>query len=149
MGLECFVRLFLASNHAAINFLPFYIHNFLLALIFVMQSDLIFLCCAVFSFRRFMTNRFGNVAINSMNSRPAGVTSTKDGMFTQYTTREGLSHNFVRAVHQTADGTIWLGTYGGGLNRLKDGRFTTFTTRHGLFENVVSRSSKTGAATSG
>jgi transcriptional regulator with PAS, ATPase and Fis domain len=50
-----------------------------------------------------------------------------------------LSHNFVRAIHEDADGTLWIGTYGGGLNRFKDGTFTHYTTHEGLFDNVVSR----------
>ena len=63
----------------------------------------------------------------------------KDGAFTNYTTEQGLAHNYVRAIHQTADGTMWFGTYGGGLDRFRDGRFTHYTTRDGLFGNVVSR----------
>jgi ligand-binding sensor domain-containing protein len=57
----------------------------------------------------------------------------------RYTILYGLSSDFVRAIHQTSDGAMWLGTYGGGLNRLKHGRFTHYTIRQGLFENIVSR----------
>ncbi len=38
-----------------------------------------------------------------------------------------------------ADGTIWIGTYGGGLNRLRDGNITHITTKDGLFDDIVSR----------
>src|SRR6185295_7523327 len=34
-------------------------------------------------------------------------------------------------------GTIWVGTYDGGLNRFKDGRFARYTTDEGLFSNGV------------
>ena len=36
------------------------------------------------------------------------------------------------AVHQGRDGSLWIGTFGGGLNRLKDGRFDVYTSRDGL-----------------
>ena len=38
-----------------------------------------------------------------------------------------------------ADGALWIGTYGGGLNRFKDGKFVPILPKHGLFEEVVSR----------
>ena len=90
---------------------------------------------------RFITeDRSGGLWIGTV----AGVSRLKDGRFTNYTSRPGgnqprLSHGFVRAIHETADGTMWFGTYGGGLERLKDGRLTHFTVREGLYENVVSR----------
>jgi ligand-binding sensor domain-containing protein len=36
-----------------------------------------------------------------------------------------LSANAVRAIADDADGNLWIGTDGGGLNRLRDGRITT------------------------
>jgi signal transduction histidine kinase len=45
----------------------------------------------------------------------------------------------VRAIHEDVDGTIWIGTYGGGLTRLRNGRFTAIRQRDGLFDEVVSR----------
>ncbi len=68
-----------------------------------------------------------------------GVSRLKDGKFTNHTTEQGLSHNFVRAIHESADGALWLGTYGGGLNRFKGGKFTHYHTGNGLYDNVVSR----------
>jgi len=35
------------------------------------------------------------------------------------------------------DGTLWVGTFGGGLCRLRDGRFATISTREGLPNNVI------------
>jgi signal transduction histidine kinase len=69
----------------------------------------------------------------------SGMSRFKDGVFTNYTTEQGLSNNYVRDIYEDADGTLWVGTYGGGLNRFKDGRFTHITTREGLFDNIVSR----------
>jgi ligand-binding sensor domain-containing protein len=37
-----------------------------------------------------------------------------------------------RCAHEDGDGTIWIGTAGGGLLRFRDGRFDTFTTDDGL-----------------
>jgi PAS domain S-box-containing protein len=59
-----------------------------------------------------------------------------DGV-TTYTTKEGLSHNAVRAIVQDDDGALWIGTRGGGLNRFKDGAFTVYTETHGLAGNSV------------
>jgi hypothetical protein len=56
---------------------------------------------------------------------------------TTYTRRDGLSHNLVRALHEDAEGVLWIGTYGGGLTRLKDGRLTPITSRQGLFSDVI------------
>jgi ligand-binding sensor domain-containing protein len=41
----------------------------------------------------------------------------------------------VRALHEDADGALWIGTYDSGLYRLKQGRFTHYTTNEGLFDN--------------
>ncbi|MGD1083360.1 MAG: two-component regulator propeller domain-containing protein [Verrucomicrobiota bacterium] len=43
-----------------------------------------------------------------------------------YTTRDGLSADIVRAIADDADGALWIGTEGGGLNRLKEGHFTSY-----------------------
>jgi transcriptional regulator with PAS, ATPase and Fis domain/ligand-binding sensor domain-containing protein len=56
----------------------------------------------------------------------------------RYTTKDGLSNDYVRAIHEDADGVLWIGTYGGGLNRLKNGVIVPITRNAGLFDNVVS-----------
>jgi ligand-binding sensor domain-containing protein len=43
-----------------------------------------------------------------------------------FTTRDGLSADIVRAIADDAEGNLWIGTEGGGLNRLKEGQFTSF-----------------------
>ncbi len=65
--------------------------------------------------------------------------SFKNGVFQNYTTREGLSNDYVRAILEEPDGTLWLGTYGGGVNYFKDGRFTSITRQDGLFDDFISR----------
>ena len=43
----------------------------------------------------------------------------------------------VMALLAARDGSLWIGTYGGGVTRLKDGTFTTYTTHDGLAHDVV------------
>jgi len=47
---------------------------------------------------------------------------------------EGLPHNSVRAIHQTRDGYLWLGTYAG-LARFDGVRFKVYDTRNSAFTN--------------
>src|SRR5258708_23695439 len=60
----------------------------------------------------------------------------KDGRFTVYTTKNGLSSNLVQSIYEDKGGNLWIGT-GGGLNRYNDGKFTTYTTKDGLSKNSV------------
>ncbi len=39
-----------------------------------------------------------------------------------YTTRDGLPDDYVRALLEGRDGTLWVGTKAGGVSRLRDGR---------------------------
>ena len=50
-----------------------------------------------------------------------GLIRYRDGAFRQFSTREGLSNGFVRAVREDTAGRIWVGT-DGGLFRLNDER---------------------------
>lgn len=68
-----------------------------------------------------------------------GLTRFADGRFARFTMAQGLSHDHVRAIHEDADGVLWIGTYGGGLNRLQDGRFTAYGRKEGLPDTAVSR----------
>jgi signal transduction histidine kinase/streptogramin lyase len=68
-----------------------------------------------------------------------GLSRFENGQFTHYTKAQGLSHDHVRAIHEDADGVLWIGTYGGGLNRLENGRFTTYGIKEGLPDTAVSR----------
>ena len=43
----------------------------------------------------------------------------------------------VRTLHEERDGTLWVGTYGGGLARYANGTFQIFTTRDGLTDDRV------------
>ncbi|HEY8460316.1 MAG TPA: ATP-binding protein, partial [Blastocatellia bacterium] len=40
-------------------------------------------------------------------------------------------------LYEDRDGSLWIGSYDGGLTRFKDGRFTRYTTKEGLFNDGV------------
>jgi len=58
-----------------------------------------------------------------------------------------LSSFNVRWIHEARDGTVWLATFGGGLNYLRDGRFAALTEQDGLADNRVTclHADETGA----
>ena len=66
-----------------------------------------------------------------------GLVELKDGKITTHTTQNGLSENRILALYEDAQASLWIGTYGGGLNRLKDGKFTAYAVRNGLFDDNV------------
>ena len=52
---------------------------------------------------------------------------------------EHVPRGVVRDIYAEADGTVWIGAYGGGLGRLRGGRVTRITTAQGLPDNSISR----------
>jgi signal transduction histidine kinase/ligand-binding sensor domain-containing protein len=52
---------------------------------------------------------------------------------------EGVPRGLVRDVVAEPGGTVWIGSYGGGLGRLRDGRVARLTVEEGLPDNSVSR----------
>jgi signal transduction histidine kinase/streptogramin lyase len=66
-----------------------------------------------------------------------GLVRFKDGRFTAYTTRDGLSNNVVLSLAFDRDGALWVGTLGGGLNRLENGRFRRYSKAEGLSHDTV------------
>jgi signal transduction histidine kinase len=42
-------------------------------------------------------------------------------------------------LHLDVDGTLWIGTLGGGLSRYKDGQMITFTSQQGLWADTISQ----------
>jgi signal transduction histidine kinase/ligand-binding sensor domain-containing protein/CheY-like chemotaxis protein len=57
--------------------------------------------------------------------------------------QNSISHNYVLAVFESSNGTIWIGTFGGGLNKLlpktKDSpeKFISYSEANGLPNNVI------------
>ncbi|MGD2090494.1 MAG: two-component regulator propeller domain-containing protein [Candidatus Aminicenantes bacterium] len=66
-----------------------------------------------------------------------GLISFKEGKFTAYTTKDGLSGNYVYVIYEDRKGTLWIGTEFG-LNRLKDGKLASYTTKDGLSNDIIS-----------
>lgn len=48
-----------------------------------------------------------------------------------------IGNNIIWALFEGDDGTLWIGTYGGGLVRYAKGVFKSFTKEQGLADNVV------------
>ena len=66
----------------------------------------------------------------------SGLNRYKDGKFTLYTTKQGLSNDYVHTVHVDKDDNLWVGTENG-LNLYKNGEFIVYTTKHGLSSNSI------------
>src|SRR5208282_6356269 len=60
-----------------------------------------------------------------------GVFVSKGGTQVHYTTRNGLTNDFIRAFLESRDGSIWIGT-DEGLNRWHDGALTNYRMADGL-----------------
>ncbi|OAI57414.1 hypothetical protein AYO49_02040 [Verrucomicrobiaceae bacterium SCGC AG-212-N21] len=69
----------------------------------------------------------------------SGLHRWEKGQIRTWDTRDGLPAANVRCLHRDPDGTLWIGTLGGGLARLKDNRFFTFNSHHGLIDDVISQ----------
>lgn len=62
--------------------------------------------------------------------RPTGIVALSEA--------DGHPPGSVRSILPDPDGTVWIGTYGGGLARWHRGTFSRFTRADGLFDDVVS-----------
>jgi signal transduction histidine kinase/ligand-binding sensor domain-containing protein len=65
-----------------------------------------------------------------------GVMRYKDGVRTQFTTKDGLAGDDTKVIIGDDEGGLWLGSYGG-LTHFRDGRFTSWTEADGLPGNTV------------
>ncbi|RBP38051.1 two component regulator with propeller domain [Roseimicrobium gellanilyticum] len=68
-----------------------------------------------------------------------GLHRWENGNTRVWGTKDGLLTQSVRALYREANGTLWIGTLGGGLARMKDGRITNYTTREGLIDDIISQ----------
>ncbi len=66
-----------------------------------------------------------------------GLRYMRGGKTVTYDHKQGLSSNAVNDIHQDSTGTLWVATYGGGLNRLRDGRLKAITTKDDLPDNLL------------
>ncbi len=67
----------------------------------------------------------------------AGLNRIKNNKAEILTTAEGLTSESIYSIMQDKEGSLWLGTAGGGLNRLRDGKFTTYSMTEGLNYDVI------------
>ena len=60
------------------------------------------------------------------------------GQFVNFTEKDGLVRNRVRAIHRDINGALWIGTWdgegswAGGLSRYDGEKFVNFTEKDGL-----------------
>jgi ligand-binding sensor domain-containing protein/signal transduction histidine kinase len=88
----------------------------------------------------------GNYWFNNINGVTRYTPSNNDGMgvYTTYSTTEGLVNDWVLTIFEDSKGIIWFGTEGG-VSRFdpemggKSGEFTNFTQSEGLSSNDVWR----------
>jgi signal transduction histidine kinase/ligand-binding sensor domain-containing protein/ActR/RegA family two-component response regulator len=66
-----------------------------------------------------------------------GLARLKDGQFTAYTREDGLTNDWIYSIAGDRDGSLWVGTFGGGLLRFKDRKFSALTSRNGLPDDFI------------
>jgi ligand-binding sensor domain-containing protein/signal transduction histidine kinase len=67
----------------------------------------------------------------------AGLNLVRDGQIVRNSDFAELARDKIWAIHEDADGGIWLGARGGGLLRIKHGKIARFTMRDGLPSNSI------------
>ena len=65
-----------------------------------------------------------------------GLFRFKDGRFTRYDSRDGLTNSAVRVIYEDQQGNFWIGT-SKALVLFKNGKFIHYTTQDGLAGNTV------------
>lgn len=87
-----------------------------------------------------LVSRSGDVWI-LFRKQGVGRLNPRSGRFFHYTAgpRSGLNSNDMLTIHEDKAGTIWVGTYQGGMNRFdaRTGLFSAITTHHGLASDRV------------
>ncbi len=66
-----------------------------------------------------------------------GLYRIRDGVTAQIDSALGVTTGLIQMIQETADGSLWFGSYDQGLYRYRDGRFVSITTREGLHENGI------------
>ena len=83
--------------------------------------------------RAIVEDRHGGLWLGGL----AGLRYMRGSKIVTYDRKQGLSSNSVYDIHQDSTGTLWVATYGGGLNRFRDGRFKAITTQDDLPDNLL------------
>jgi len=68
-----------------------------------------------------------------------GLSMYDGNRFTTYTSVDGLSNNWITDIQEDPleAGTLWIGTFAGGVNNLRKGHFTTFHTGNDNVSNSI------------
>src|SRR5262249_28186365 len=59
-----------------------------------------------------------------------------EGELGRLSTEDGLTSNYILALEADREGSLWVGTDGGGLNRVKRPRFEVVGSFHGVVQSV-------------
>jgi ligand-binding sensor domain-containing protein len=76
-----------------------------------------------------ISDSLGNVWVGTVNG--LYLQSKTDKKWHTLTRDDGLSNNDIRDIYFDREGSIWLGTYRGGLNQLRETKFTTYFSKGG------------------
>ena len=66
-----------------------------------------------------------------------GLWRVRDGKTDLYNHEHGLANDAVYDIVGESNGSLWVATYGGGLNRFRNGRFKAITSKEGLPNNML------------
>jgi ligand-binding sensor domain-containing protein/AraC-like DNA-binding protein len=72
-----------------------------------------------------------------MGTYGGGLTRYKNGIFKNYSQKDGLPNHFINAIVEDDEHNIWLGTTGDGVIRFNGKSFTAVTDAEGLSYNIV------------
>ncbi|MBC7827402.1 MAG: hypothetical protein H7122_06635, partial [Chitinophagaceae bacterium] len=67
----------------------------------------------------------------------SGVIQYDKGIFTRYSTANGLANNQIRTITEDEKGNLWFGSFGSGVCKFAGTSFTNFTTAQGLSSNII------------
>src|SRR5260370_2381925 len=83
--------------------------------------------------RTILPDHDGNIWVGTASG---GLCRFRGGSCTDFTTKDGLAHNWVGNLYEDRAGAIWIATLGG-VSRFKNGRITSWHVRDGLASNRV------------
>jgi len=75
--------------------------------------------------------------LNRMRDESRAMSETQAGIIERLTTVEGLPADSVWAILEDKEGSLWIGTFGGGLARLQESKFVTYDSASGLPDDLV------------
>jgi PAS domain S-box-containing protein len=66
-----------------------------------------------------------------------GLVRIRDGESTTYGLADGMTDDWVSAIYDDHQGSLFIASPRSGLMRYRDGKFTSYTTRNGLFSDEI------------